>query len=76
MKTRPAQIADAAVNPSREKRMTSNNVRLILIAGGTCSGKTTIGAIGRRITGPPGSSHDNYYKDLSHLPSEEAARQL
>jgi len=77
MKTRPAQIADAAVNPSREKRMTSNNVRLILIAGGTCSGKTTIArAIGRRITGLKSVilSHDNYYKDLSHLPSEEAAR--
>lgn len=57
--------------------MTSNNVRLILIAGGTCSGKTTIArAIGRRITGLKSVilSHDNYYKDLSHLSSEEAAR--
>ncbi len=57
--------------------MKSNNVRLILIGGGTCSGKTTIArAIGKRIADLKTVilSHDNYYKDLSHLPPEEAAK--
>lgn len=51
--------------------------RLILIGGGTCSGKTTIAkAIGKRIIGLKYViiSHDNYYKDLSHLPHEEAMK--
>lgn len=55
----------------------SYKAHLILIGGGTCSGKTTIAkAIGRRI----GSlktvilSHDNYYRDLSHLSLEERAK--
>lgn len=49
---------------------TVNNARLILIGGGTCSGKTTIAkAIGRRLQDLKTViiSHDNYYKDLSHL---------
>lgn len=44
--------------------------KLILIAGGTCSGKTTIArAIGRRVESMKTVivSHDNYYKDLAHL---------
>ena len=55
--------------------MTPNNVRLVLIGGGTCSGKTTIAkAIGMRMKDLKTViiSHDNYYKDLSHL--EPAAR--
>lgn len=55
----------------------SHKAHLILIGGGTCSGKTTIAkAIGRRI----GSlktvilSHDNYYRDLSHLSLEARAK--
>ncbi len=56
---------------------TANNARLILIGGGTCSGKTTIAkAIGRRLHDLKTViiSHDNYYKDLSHLSLEEANR--
>lgn len=51
--------------------------RLILIAGGTCCGKTTIArAIGRRLEDIKTVivSHDNYYKDLSHLPAQERAK--
>jgi uridine kinase len=48
---------------------------LILIGGGTCSGKTTIArAIGRKI-GDKSTiiiSHDNYYLDMSHLPPQES----
>ncbi|MDD4310577.1 MAG: uridine kinase [Candidatus Cloacimonetes bacterium] len=54
--------------------MTQNNVRLVLIGGGTCSGKTTIAkAIGMRLNDLKTViiSHDNYYKDLSHLDPEE-----
>ncbi|PKN80134.1 MAG: uridine kinase [Candidatus Cloacimonetes bacterium HGW-Cloacimonetes-1] len=54
---------------------TKNNVRLILIGGGTCSGKTTIAkAIGRRLSDLKTViiSHDNYYKDLSYMDPEEA----
>ncbi|GAB1468073.1 uridine kinase [Candidatus Cloacimonadota bacterium] len=53
----------------------TNNVRLVLIGGGTCSGKTTIArAIGMRLNDLKTViiSHDNYYKDLSHL--EQGAR--
>lgn len=53
----------------------TNNVRLVLIGGGTCSGKTTIArAIGMRLNDLKTViiSHDNYYKDLSHL--DPAAR--
>jgi uridine kinase len=56
----------------------SQNSRLILIGGGTCSGKTTIAkAIGKRITDLKTViiSHDNYYRDLGHLPPE-AAKQV
>ncbi len=51
---------------------------IVGIAGGTGSGKTTIA---RRIVEalPPGTAilldHDSYYKDLSHLPLEERAKQ-
>lgn len=48
-----------------------NNVRLILIGGGTCSGKTTIAkAIGMRLNGLKTVivAQDNYYKDLHYLP--------
>lgn len=51
--------------------------RLILIGGGTCSGKTTIAkAIGKRIIGLKYViiSHDNYYKDLSHMAYEDAMK--
>lgn len=54
---------------------TVNNAKLILIGGGTCSGKTTIAkAIGRRLKDLKTVivSHDNYYCDLSHLSREEA----
>jgi len=57
--------------------MTQNKACLILIGGGTCSGKTTIArAIGKRIADLKTVllSHDNYYKDLSHLSLEERAR--
>lgn len=50
--------------------MQTNNVRLVLIGGGTCSGKTTIArAIGMRLNDLKTViiSHDNYYRDLSHL---------
>lgn len=55
---------------------TPNNVRLILIGGGTCSGKTTIArAIGKRIQDLKTVilSHDNYYNDLSHLSIDKRA---
>jgi uridine kinase len=55
----------------------SDKAHLILIGGGTCSGKTTIArAIGRRITGLKTVilSHDNYYRDLAHLSQEERAK--
>jgi len=47
---------------------------LILIGGGTCSGKTTIAtAIGTKIGDDRTViiSHDNYYLDLSHLSNED-----
>lgn len=57
--------------------MTGQHAHLILIGGGTCSGKTTIArAIGKRIADLKTViiSHDNYYKDLSHLSREEASQ--
>ncbi|MCB5224666.1 MAG: uridine kinase [Candidatus Cloacimonadaceae bacterium] len=48
----------------------SKKAHLVLIGGGTCSGKTTIAkAIGRRIAKLKTViiSHDNYYRDLAHL---------
>ncbi|MCD8479107.1 MAG: uridine kinase [Candidatus Cloacimonetes bacterium] len=53
------------------------SARLILIAGGTCSGKTTIAkAIGRRLEDLKTVilSHDNYYRDLADLPIPERAK--
>jgi len=53
----------------------TNNCRLILIGGGTCSGKTTIAkAIGRRLGELKTViiSHDNYYHDLSGMNAEES----
>lgn len=50
---------------------------LILIGGGTCSGKTTIAnAIGNRVasTNVVIFSHDNYYRDLRHLTKEEISQ--
>ncbi|MDD3144127.1 MAG: uridine kinase [Candidatus Cloacimonetes bacterium] len=55
----------------------SSKAHLILIGGGTCSGKTTIAkAIGRRIASLKTVilSHDNYYRDLGDLSLEERAR--
>jgi uridine kinase len=55
----------------------TNNVRLVLIGGGTCSGKTTIArAIGMRLHDLKTViiSHDNYYKDLAHLEPESRAK--
>lgn len=52
--------------------------RLVLIGGGTCSGKTTIAkAIGKRINDLKSViiSHDNYYKDLSYMAHEDAMRE-
>ncbi|MFA6720609.1 MAG: uridine kinase [Candidatus Cloacimonadaceae bacterium] len=54
-----------------------HKAHLILIGGGTCSGKTTIAkAIGRRIASLKTVilSHDNYYRDLGDLSLEERAR--
>ncbi|MBM4404152.1 MAG: uridine kinase [Candidatus Cloacimonetes bacterium] len=51
--------------------------RLILIGGGTCSGKTTMAkAIGKRLSSLKTVivSHDNYYSDLSHVPLDEVVR--
>jgi len=51
-----------------------NNVRLILIGGGTCSGKTTIAkAIGMRLKDlkTVNVAQDNYYRDLSNLPFQQ-----
>ncbi|MDD2331480.1 MAG: uridine kinase [Candidatus Cloacimonetes bacterium] len=51
------------------------HARLVLISGGTCSGKTTMAkAIGKRMQELKTVilSHDNYYKDLSHLSQTEA----
>ncbi len=53
----------------------TNNSRLILIGGGTCSGKTTIAkAIGKRIHDLKTVivSHDNYYHDLSSMDADTA----
>jgi uridine kinase len=55
----------------------SLKARLVLIGGGTCSGKTTIAkAIGKRFgdTKTVIISHDNYYRDLRHLTTEEIAK--
>ncbi len=55
----------------------TNNVRLVLIGGGTCSGKTTIArAIGMRLQDLKTViiSHDNYYNDLSHLEPDARAK--
>lgn len=54
-----------------------SKAKLILIAGGTCSGKTTIArAIGRRVESLKTVivSHDNYYKDLVYLSLAERAK--
>lgn len=51
-----------------------NRAHLILIGGGTCSGKTTIAkAIGNKLgeTNTIIISHDNYYRDLGHLSEAE-----
>jgi uridine kinase len=55
----------------------ASHTHLILIGGGTCSGKTTIArAIGKRISDLKTVilSHDYYYKDLSHLSPEERSK--
>mgnify|MGYP001316447370 CR=1 FL=1 len=47
---------------------------LILIAGGTCSGKTTIAReIGKQLARSTMTifSHDQYYRDLSHMSEKE-----
>jgi uridine kinase len=52
----------------------TNRAHLILIGGGTCSGKTTIAkAIGNKLgkTNTVIISHDNYYRDLGHLSEKE-----
>ncbi len=57
--------------------MISKKARLILIGGGTCSGKTTMAkAIDKRLSDQKTVilSHDNYYHDLSHVPHEEVVR--
>ncbi len=57
--------------------MNGKKARLILISGGTCSGKTTMAkAIGKRLSDLKTVivSHDNYYQDLSHVPHEEVMR--
>lgn len=57
--------------------MKSNCARLVLISGGTCSGKTTIAkAIGQRLHSLKTViiSHDNYYKRLDHLSLAERSR--
>lgn len=54
-----------------------NRAHLILIGGGTCSGKTTIAkAIGSKLgnTNTAIISHDNYYLDLSHLSDTEVQK--
>ncbi len=51
-----------------------NRTHLILIGGGTCSGKTTIArAIGKKLgeSNIAIISHDNYYLDLGHLSEAE-----
>jgi len=60
-----------------ESHTMKETARLILIAGGTCSGKTTIArAIDRRLQDLKTViiSHDNYYKNLQHLCMEERAK--
>ncbi len=50
---------------------------LVLIAGGTCSGKTTIAkAIGQKLKALKTViiSHDNYYRRLDHLSMEERSK--
>lgn len=57
--------------------MTGETVRLpitIAVAGGTGSGKTTVSrALIERVGGEHIAylAHDNYYKDLSHLPENQ-----
>ncbi|MDP8231405.1 MAG: uridine kinase [Candidatus Zophobacter franzmannii] len=54
-----------------------NNTKLILISGGTCSGKTTITREIEKILCDSKVAHisqDNYYRDLSDLPDNKAVR--
>lgn len=56
---------------------TPHKAHLILIGGGSCSGKTTIAkAIGRRISRLKTVilPQDNYYRDLSHLSLAERTK--
>jgi uridine kinase len=53
-----------------------DKAHLILIAGGTCSGKTTIAReIGKQLARSTVTifSHDQYYRDLSHMNEKELA---
>jgi uridine kinase len=50
---------------------------IIGVAGGTCSGKTTVSRRIQETVGPEHIAylqHDSYYHDHSHLPLEERAR--
>ncbi|HPQ30555.1 MAG TPA: uridine kinase [Candidatus Syntrophosphaera thermopropionivorans] len=74
MKKQPDFSPKTRENPSENL---APKAHLILIGGGSCSGKTTIAlAIGRRITGLKTViiSQDSYYKDLSALPFEERTK--
>lgn len=50
----------------------SNDIRILAIAGGSCSGKTTVAeAVAEALGAAIVISMDRYYRDLSHLPLQE-----
>ena len=64
-------------NRATSARKIPHKSHLILIGGGSCSGKTTIAlAIGRRLIGLKTViiAQDSYYKDLSYLPGQERTK--
>ena len=52
-----------------------NRTKCLAIAGCSGSGKTTLAAVLARALGGVHFHFDNYYRDLSHLPLAERARQ-
>lgn len=64
--------ADTMRKTKRGVRLLSKPIRVIAVAGGSCSGKSTVAAgVAEAVGAAIVISTDQYYRDLSHLPLHE-----